>query len=122
MLPLHRYPTPSLLLGHTLATLVLEDPEAVRASELGKPWEFRSVSIGLTDAPPRDYSASSKGVTQDEHLKFLQLAASKQAPTTYRENTLDAFALDLRKIRVQLVPEDLGGCAQLSCSSVFGAW
>ncbi|KAJ7842011.1 hypothetical protein B0H14DRAFT_2586571 [Mycena olivaceomarginata] len=35
---------------------VLEDPEAVRASELGNPWEFRSVSIGLTDAPPRELS------------------------------------------------------------------
>jgi hypothetical protein len=49
---------------------VLEDPEAVRASELGKPWEFRSVSIGLTDAPPRDYSASSK-VYKVETILYL---------------------------------------------------
>jgi hypothetical protein len=49
-----RRTSPSFALAHSVGML-----EAVRASELGQPWESGSLSmVRMTDAPRRDYSAS----------------------------------------------------------------
>jgi hypothetical protein len=45
--------------NYVALTRLLDDPMCEHRSS-GKPWEFRSVSIGLTDALPRNYSAGFK--------------------------------------------------------------